>query len=207
MRPKSSCFALGKSAAQAGIVGQRLLGDGAHDRHQLGAQLVEQRAHAGHRHALVGAVDQRIGDVVVGAEIAGVLAAEIQRLLQEGAHGREVVGRPRPRPGVVGGRAHLARSARRNRRAPWWPSRSRAGRRGSGWRRRSRRAGSSRVGGEAVEQPAERRIGELLVRQPAAASRPGARARRRRPSACRWPGPSRARRRQSRCRWSPAGGA
>ena len=31
----------GKRAAQAGIIGDRLFGDGAHDRHQLGAQLRE----------------------------------------------------------------------------------------------------------------------------------------------------------------------
>ena len=49
------------------------------------AQLGEQRAHRGRRHALVGAVDQRIGDVVVGREEAGILAAEIERLLQDTA--------------------------------------------------------------------------------------------------------------------------
>ena len=66
-----------------------------HDRHQLRAQLAEQRAHGGNRHALVGAVDQRVGDVLVRAQEVGVLAAEVERLLQVGAHGGEVVGRPR----------------------------------------------------------------------------------------------------------------
>ena len=99
---------LGEFAVQRRVGGRLLLGDGAHDGHQLGAQLLEQGAHAGDRHALVRTVDQRIGDVLVGAEVVGILAAEVERLLQVRAHGGEVVGRPRARPGVVGGRAHLA---------------------------------------------------------------------------------------------------
>ncbi len=166
MRPKSSCFCSGKVAAQAGIVGHRLLGDGAHDRHQLGAQLGEQRAHAGDRHALVGTVDQRVGDVRVGTEVVGKPAAEIQRLLEIGPHGGEVVGRPRARPGVVGGRAHLA------------PARDEIGRHlgrllvvaahdaDEAGIVGARRAGSPHRR-QPIEQPAERRIGELLVREPA----------------------------------------
>jgi hypothetical protein len=93
----------GEVPVEAGDVGHRLLGDGAHDRHKLGSQLAEQRAYAGDRHALVQLVDQRVGDVVRGSEVLGILPAEGQRLLQEGPHGGEIVGRSRPGPGVIGG--------------------------------------------------------------------------------------------------------
>ena len=99
---------LRKRAAQAAVVRRLLLGDGAHDRHQGRAQLLEQRQHRGRRHALVGAVDQRVGDVLVGREEVGVLAAEVERLFEQRAHGGEVVGRTRARPGIVGGGAERA---------------------------------------------------------------------------------------------------
>ena len=157
---------LGKRAAQAAVVGRRLLGDGAHDRHQRRAQLGEQRPHRGRRHALVGAVDQRVGDVLVGREEVGVSAAEVERLLEQRAHGGEVVGRARPRPGLVGGRAERA------------PAGDELGRHLDRLvevaARDADQAGVVGVGGQAlgmglqvVEQLAERRVGELLVRQPA----------------------------------------
>ena len=84
LRPKSSCAASPKALAQAAIVRRRLLGDRAHHRHQLAPQLREQRLHRGRRHALVGVVDQRIGDVVVGREELGILAAEVERRSRNG---------------------------------------------------------------------------------------------------------------------------
>ena len=162
-------------SSQAAVVGERLLGDGAHDRHQRRAQLGEQRQHRGRRHALVGAVDQRVGDVRVGREKAGVLAAEVERPLQQRPHGGEVVGGARPGPGVVGGRAVRA------------PAGDEVGRHldrllevaardadeagvVAVWRQ------AVGVGLQRVEQLAERRIGELLMCQPAQhGALPGAR--------------------------------
>ena len=131
------------------------------------AQLLEQLAHRGRRHALVGAVDQRIGDVGVGGEEAGILAAEVERLLQEGTHGGEVVGRARARPGVVGGRAHLAPAGDEVRGhldgplvvAPGDADEARRRRsRGAGCRHRAARASSSLPSAGSVD---------LLVREPA----------------------------------------
>ena len=142
-----------------------LFGDGSHDGHQLGAQLLEEGAYAGDRHALVRTVDQRIGDVLVGAQVVGILATEVERLLQVRAHGGEVVGGPGARPGVVGGRAHLA------------PAGDELGGHADGLAVIAphdadeagvvRSVGQGRlVGLELIEQLAERGVGELLVRQP-----------------------------------------
>jgi hypothetical protein len=62
----------------------------------------------GRRHALVGAVDQRIGDVLVGREKVGVSAAEVECLFEHRTHGGKIVGRARARPGIVGGGAEGA---------------------------------------------------------------------------------------------------
>ncbi len=43
--------------------------------------------------------------MLVGREKPGVFATEIERLFQERQHGREVIGRPRSRPGIIGGGA------------------------------------------------------------------------------------------------------
>ena len=72
------------------------------------AQLGEQRLDRCGRHALVGAVDQGIGDVRIGRKEAGIFPAQLDGPFEERRHGREVVGRPRPRPGVVGRRAGRA---------------------------------------------------------------------------------------------------
>ena len=165
-RPKFDLRRLGERAAQAAVVGRLLLGDGAHDRHQRRAQLLEQRQHRGRRHALVGAVDQRVGDVLVGREEVGVLPAEVERLLEQRAHGGEVVGRPRARPGIVGGGAERA------------PAGDELGRHlGRLVEVAPHDAHQARIvavvgqalgiGRQIVEQLAERRIGEPLVRQPA----------------------------------------
>ena len=90
-----------ESAVQAAIVDRRLLSDGAHERDQRFPQRRKQAAYRRRRHAFIGAIDQRIGNVGIGREKAGVLAAKIDAHFQEGSHGGEVVCRPGPRPGVV----------------------------------------------------------------------------------------------------------
>ena len=49
-------------AEQATVVADGLRGNGAHDRDQACAQLEKQREHLCRRHALIGAVDQRVSD-------------------------------------------------------------------------------------------------------------------------------------------------
>ena len=90
---------------QGVVVGRGLRRDRVHDRHQLAAQLGEQGADRCGGHAFVGAVDQGIGDVRIGREEAGIFAGKLDGPFQERRHGREIIGRPRPRPGVVGRRA------------------------------------------------------------------------------------------------------
>ena len=92
-------------AMQGVVGGGRLRRDRMHDRHQLAAQLGEQGAHRCGGHALVGAVDQRIGDVRIGRKETGIFPAELDGPFQERRHGREIVGRPCPRPGIVRRRA------------------------------------------------------------------------------------------------------
>ena len=145
------------------------------------------------RHAFVGVVDMRIGDVLVGSEEAGIFAAEIERLFQIRHHGGEVVRRPRPRPGVVGGRAVRVRArdvvGRDLDRLLVVAARDadEAGVVGI-----VRQAFAERR--KRVEQPADRWARPPARARGGTASRSGGRARRRRPPACRSPGPSRARR-------------
>ncbi len=186
---------LREGALEAAVVGGLLPGDGAHDRHERRAQLLEERRHGGHRHAFVGAIDQRVGNVGVRPEEAGVLPAEVECLLQQRPHGGEIIGWPRARPGIVGRRAESAPAGNEI-----------AGHPGCLVEVAAHDADEAGIigvvgqalgkGEEVIEQPAERRVDELLVREPAqsrALSGPRLCAA---AGACRWPGPSSARRRR-----------
>jgi hypothetical protein len=109
-------FGLGKIAAEAGIVRCQLRADGIQERHQSALELTEQFADRRRRHALVGVVDMRIGDMRVRSEKLRILAAQVERLFQIRHHALEVVRRPRRRPGLVGRRtvcAHTRNVVRR----------------------------------------------------------------------------------------------
>ena len=152
--------------AQTGVVGRRLRRDRFDDRHKLAAQLAEERPQRRDLHAVVGDVDQRIGDVLVGREIVGQLAAEVEGLLQQRSHLGEVVRRARLGPDLIR-RREVAGELRDER-----------GRHFDGALELAARHADQRgvvrvirqalfVGSQIVQQPADRRIGELLVRQPA----------------------------------------
>ncbi len=104
--------------------------------------------------------------MVVGREEAGVFAAEIERLFQMRDHRREVVRRPRPRPGIVGGGAVRVGARDIVRRdldrllevAPYDADQA-----GVVVVRRQ----ALGIGFEIIDQPAERRIDEPFMRQPA----------------------------------------
>ena len=105
--------------------------------------------------------------MVVGRKKVGIFATKIDGLFQERQHGCEVVRRPCSRPGIVGGGAECS---------------------GAGdvvWRDLERffevascdtdqasvirvRGKTLSIGHEGVEQPAHRRVDELLVCEPAA---------------------------------------
>jgi len=85
---------LAESLAQTAIVRRRLLGDRAHQWHQFAPQRLEQFLHRGGRHALLGIIDERVSDVLVGRKELRVFAADIENLLQERHHGGKVIGRP-----------------------------------------------------------------------------------------------------------------
>ena len=94
------CFFVERTVETASIR-QRLIRNGADDRSKLAPELRKERADGSRRHAFVGVVDQRIGNMRVGREEAGVFAAEIERLLQERKHGGKIVRRPCSRPGII----------------------------------------------------------------------------------------------------------
>ena len=68
-------------------------------------EFVEQFLGGRRGHTLVRVVDVRVGDALVGRKVRGILSAEVECPFEIGHHGREVVGRPRPRPCIVGGGA------------------------------------------------------------------------------------------------------
>ena len=155
-----------EGAVEGMAVGQGLGRNRLHHRLELAAQFIEQGADRHGGHALVGDVDQGISDVRIGREEAGIFAGKLYGLFQEGRHGREVIGRPRPRPGIVGceaGRAgardivgrHLDRLFEVPFRHPDQAC-------GVGL------VGQGRgIGGERIDEFAERGIDGLLVREPA----------------------------------------
>jgi hypothetical protein len=86
---------------QARVVGGFLAGDGFDQRDELLAQFGEDFAHAGGFHAVIGEVNQRVGDVVVTGEEVCQLAALLKGFFEQGLHGFEVVGRTGFGPGLV----------------------------------------------------------------------------------------------------------
>ena len=76
---KSKLFSLAKGPAQTCVVCRRFTAYGLHDRHQLASQLRKQRADRSRRHALVGIVNVRVGDMLVRSEEVCVFASKIDR--------------------------------------------------------------------------------------------------------------------------------
>jgi hypothetical protein len=93
---------LGKFLPQAGVVRRRLIADRPHHRDEFAPQFVEQAPDRRRRHAFVGIVDMRVGDVFVRGEELGVFATQCERLFQIRHHRGEVVRGSRASPGVVG---------------------------------------------------------------------------------------------------------
>ena len=203
--PNACCALSGKSPARqlSSARGRRVMA--CDQRHQPRAQLGEERAHRRHLHAVLGEVD---------------------RARSSGARSR---GRtPRAR-GSARASSRAAAAPRRSRwpaaRAPTpgrWPrcARSAAAMNADGTRvarsysRRVTRTSAassesapcaSRPRLERVEQAADRRIGEPLVREAAQQRELAAARLARRPAACRWPGPSAAPPRRRAGRRFPAG--
>ena len=86
---------------QAGVVGGRSSRQLLDQRHEFLAQALKQRADRLHRHAVVGAVDQGIGDVLAIAHQLGRTAAEVEDSREVIGDGGEVVGRPRLGPCLI----------------------------------------------------------------------------------------------------------
>ena len=78
-------------AEEAGIIDRFRGLDSLHERYEGGAQIGENGADLGGRHPFFGASDERIGDVVITGEEAGVFAGEEQRLFEVRLYGGEVV--------------------------------------------------------------------------------------------------------------------
>ncbi len=98
-------LSLGEVAAQAAIVGGRPLGDRLGQGHQARPQGREERAHRLGLHAIVGAVDQRVGDMGVAGEAVGHAPAQLEGSLEVGQHSGDIVGGAGFGPGVVAGGA------------------------------------------------------------------------------------------------------
>ena len=154
---------LAKGLAQAAIIRRGLLRNRPHQRQQLAPQRLEQFLHRGGRHALLGIIDERVGDVLVGREELRVFAADIEDLLQERHHGGKVIGRPRPRPGVIRGGPKHGRAYhvfRRHLDCLFEVALHHA-------KQSSVVLGQARsLGRQCIDQAAKRRIDELLMREP-----------------------------------------
>ena len=140
-RPNASCAASGKEPAQARVVGGRLLGDGVHHRHQL-ARAARRTARAPRRPSCRSrrrrSADRRCARRARRSRRTG--GSDRASVSSSGRIGGKVVGRARPRPGVVGGGACALSARDEFGRHLDRPARTRAARRGSGWRRPNRRA-------------------------------------------------------------------
>ena len=77
---------LAKIPMETGIVGLRLRADRIQQRHKPALQLAEQLSDRRRRHAFVGIVDLRIGNVRIGSEELGIFAAEFERRFQQRHH-------------------------------------------------------------------------------------------------------------------------
>ena len=76
-------------------------GDPLKQRDEPRAELCKQGRNLGRRHARVLAVDQRIGDVLGVGRVARQPPAEVERALEQGPDGGEVIGGPRLHPGRI----------------------------------------------------------------------------------------------------------
>jgi hypothetical protein len=99
---------LGERATQAVVAGEGLLGNGVHDRQQFAPEFGKKRADGRCRHTLLGGIDQRIGNMLIGRKKTRIFTAKINGLFQERPHGSKVVRRSRPCPGIIRGRAERA---------------------------------------------------------------------------------------------------
>ena len=79
------------------------------------AELRKQGRYLGRRHARVLAVDQRIGDVLGVGRVARQPPAEVERSLEQGPDGGEVIGGPAPSPRPHMRQPHVPRGTRRTR--------------------------------------------------------------------------------------------
>ena len=150
---------------QTGIVRHGLGRDRLDDGHQSLAQIGQERAQRRDLHAIVGHINQRVGDVLIARKEIRILPAQVERPVQVRLHGSKIVRRTRPRPRLVR-RRRLAIELRHERRrhldrflviAP----------------RDADEAGLVRivrqarlVGPQVIQQLTDGRVGEFFVRQP-----------------------------------------
>ena len=150
-------------AGEEGRVGLRLVEHLLDERHQVGAQALEQRIELGHRHARLVRVEQRVVQVAAVGERLGVLDLEREHGLQLGLPDREVVRGARLLPRLVR-RATPAGASARTRSAGSFTLRSR-----SCFARRTMRALGlgqlGAVGGQRLDRVAVGGVDRPLVRQ------------------------------------------
>ena len=164
--PEGELRPLGRAMMEARIVHRRLRRDGVHQRDQPSAQLGEDSPQRRGLHPVVRVVDQRVGDALVSREEAREAAAQVQRLLEERAHPGEIVRRPGLRPGLVRDRRVVVEVRdERPRDLHGLVVFAARGAHQRGLVGVVREAGG--LGPELVEQPADRGVGESLVRDPA----------------------------------------
>ncbi len=92
-------------------VGLRLVEHLLDERHQVGAQALEQRIELGHRHARLVGVEQRVVQVAAVGERLGLLDLEGQHGLELGLPDGEVLRAPRLLPRLVRARRLLTQGA------------------------------------------------------------------------------------------------
>jgi hypothetical protein len=78
-----------------------LIADRAYHGDQLAPQLGEKPLDRGCRQTLVGIIDHRIGDVVIGRKERGVFSAETESPFEKRNHGGEIVRRSSAGPSIV----------------------------------------------------------------------------------------------------------
>ncbi len=165
LQAKAPLPGLREPLPQARVVGRRLAGDGLDDRHQLPAQLGKEGPQRRGFHAIVGLIDQRIGDVLIAGEIVGQLPTQVNGLDQVGLDGLEVVPGPGLGPHLVRLGAVVGQLGHKGRRdahrpfvlAPRDPDQAGV----------VRVVGQAlRVGPQIVQEPADGRSDELDVGQP-----------------------------------------
>jgi hypothetical protein len=84
-------FGLRKMPAEAGVVCRLLGSDGLDDGHLCGAQIGKETAHSSGFHAVIGEVNQGVGNVFVTGEEVRQFAAQVERLFEIGLDFFEVI--------------------------------------------------------------------------------------------------------------------